>query len=233
MKSLPQHAALVTFDDGFMGSFYRGLPICRQNNIKPIYFLNFGDIFENKVLWPAVIDFLASKNQKFKTEIMTKKIKKPEFLHVHPESIKKLQKKYNIKGKLNSIKTNCGLLISSRHLKEIDSDAYYLGNHLYFHWPSSLLNKNELIKNALKNHEKLRTFKNSLKILSFPFGDLPKSLSIAEFCERIGYKKCFGSQNGVNPNPSNTFLGRVSLGENDQGEFLRWFRLGRNFFAKS
>lgn len=226
-NKVPKNSALVTFDDGFRGSFEFGLPICKKHNIKPIFFLNLGDIMETKVLWPALIEYLKDNNNFFKEFLKKEKLKYPEFLFIPPKYYKRIKKTFLQKTNYKLVQKFCGPLISLQKLKQINLETFYLGNHSYFHWPFSMLSRNDIKNNILKNHKKLSEFKNMLHFLSLPFGDLPKSGSTNGILKDLSYKYCFGSKSVINSIPLKKNLGRICLGEDEYSNDLRWFRFGR------
>ena len=62
---MPSCAAMISFDDGFLGAFENGLPILKEMGIPSIIFLNMRAILENRPIASAAACFLSRYNPDF------------------------------------------------------------------------------------------------------------------------------------------------------------------------
>ena len=63
---IPHRAALITFDDGFIGYFKNAIKILEKYDLPSIIFLNMGPI-KGEVFWSGLITYLCDKRSDFKS----------------------------------------------------------------------------------------------------------------------------------------------------------------------
>ncbi len=226
-KKLPKYAALITFDDGYEGTFKNGLKILKKYKLPSIIFLNCKPIIESKPNLAATAIYLGRKNNFLK---YAKKnfLKKPFHLSLTPQHLKVFRQEYNdhLEEEIHIFQ---GKLASMNTLKKWEEEEnIFYGNHLYDHWNAKALTKNEFINEYNKNKQVLFSFKNYLNLFAFTNGKPGTCFSKEhiKILKELKPEKIFSASNGINSGSSSFLLGRLSTHERDISENHLWFRLG-------
>lgn len=164
---------LVTFDDGYKGSFNHGLNICKKNSIKPIFFLNMYSIIYQKPLLSAIVIYLKKYSKEFTQYCEFKNIKQPEYIYIDPNKFSDFIKSYKIDN--DKIEEFQGELIQFEDVKNYDnSNDLYFASHLYDHYNVKSLNNFHLELFINENEKVLNKFNSHLRYFAFPNGQ-PKT----------------------------------------------------------
>lgn len=164
--------ALITFDDGYLGSFKNAIPILQYHQIPSLHFLNMRPIIKKEPNIVSKIQYLSLKNKEFKNALMEINITKDEIYHVTPLIYKNCIK--NITIDTSKIIAYQGELVTEQLLNEYaNNNLVFLGNHLYDHWNIINLNENEIKEYYFRNCEYLKKYNNFINYFSFTHG-MPK-----------------------------------------------------------
>ena len=167
--NLLNQSFLVTFDDGYRGSFNDGLEICKKNLIKPIFFLNMYSIVFNKPLISAIIIYLKKYSKEFNQYCELKKINQPEHLNIDPKIFSGFSKNFEVD--YHKIIKFQGELISKEDLKNHDiSNDLYLASHLFDHYNVKGLDAHYLKFLIDENEKILKKFNRHLNFFAFTNG---------------------------------------------------------------
>lgn len=227
--SYPEHAAIISFDDGFLSSFENGLPILVRLGVPSIVFLNMQAILEQKPLLSAVACFLNRYVPEFSDFSKSIGISSPFHLTLSPPILNAFEKYYGPVDK-DAVLDYQGQFADLAILKTWnDKDVVVYGNHLFDHWNAPALTIEELKEQYKKNESALSQLKNSVNLFSFPNGQPGTCFSGCEvdLLKQLGAGKVFSAVGGVNRDVSNYLLGRIGLSERDKDEDHLWFRIGR------
>jgi len=157
---------LITFDDGFLGSFNNAIPILNEFNIPAIYFLNMNSIINNL---PLISSFSSYIEENYS---ILENISKDFYLKINIEQYNNFFKKYS--NLLNEIFLYQGELIKYKDLVQYSHNKnIFFANHLFDHFNVLNLDYYQINNLYLKNFRELKKFKNFINYFSFPNG-IPK-----------------------------------------------------------
>jgi peptidoglycan/xylan/chitin deacetylase (PgdA/CDA1 family) len=227
-KTLPYYAAVISFDDGYLGAFDNGFKILEEKKIPAIVFINSKPLLKRKPSVAAIANYLET-DEDFLRFAEEESFESPFHLSVSPKLLGKFMKSHNSEEIENAAYLFQGEVASYQTLKKWENnDLFFYGNHLYDHWNANALSSDEFKTEYKKNDEFLSQFKNYLNLFAFTNGkpetcftqkhiDLLKSLTT---------KRVFSSSNGINKDLSNFLFGRLSTFDSDSTVNKLWFRLG-------
>ena len=227
-KPLPNYPAVISFDDGYQGTFDHGLKILEEKNVPAIVFINSRPLLKKKPSIAAIANFL-EEDEDFIKFADQEGFDSPFHLSVSPKLLGKYMKSHDFEEIENAAYLFQGEIATFETLtKWENSNLFFYGNHLYDHWNANALSSDEFKLEYKKNDEFLSQFKNYLNLFAFTNGkpetcftqkhiDLLKDLTV---------KKVFSSSNGINKNLSSFLFGRLSTFDSDTSENKLWFRLG-------
>ena len=232
VKNMPFNAAIISFDDGFLGSFENGLRILEKLDVPSIFFLNMQAIIEQKPTVSAAARYIEKYVPEFKDFSKKHKILSPLHLTLTPSILNSFENEHDVIDK-NSIMEYQGKFADISVLKKWDNEKLVVfGNHLFNHWNVAALSSEELKEQYLKNEIALSQLKNSVNFFAFTNGvpEICFTKRDVEFIKNMGAAKVFSVAGGVNRNPSDFLLTRMNLHEKYRDEDYIWFQLGRNLF---
>lgn len=225
-KKLPNYSALITFDDGYRGTFDNGLPILKKLEIPAIIFLNLNPIL-NKTSNVSAIACFFERNKRFVEMAEKEKIYEPYHLNVYPEFLNDFLKNNSFdEAEINAFQ---GELVDLETLNYWSKEEiFFYGNHLYDHWNACALSNEEFEDQYLINTNFLKQFKNSLDLFAFTNGKPETCFQSKhlDILKNINVNRVFSSINGLNSDSNNFLLGRLSTTERDINENHLWFRIG-------
>ena len=232
-NKIPRRAAIITFDDGFLGAFKSGLEILRNHNITPVMFLNMYTIQESVPMLSALVCYMDRHIENFRNLAKREGLNQPYYLSMTPNALK------SIKKNLPSIDYRAvidyqGVLVSSEEINKWSSKYVVYGNHLYDHWNCKALTNSELIEQYSSNEKALSNLKNSIKFFAFTNGQPGTCFTSKDIAtiKNMGAKKIFTTFGGVNRNCDYSVLGRVSFTNDDGKDGLLWYRLARSILSE-
>lgn len=223
------NGALITFDDGYAGTFNNALPILQERKCESLVLLNMGHIEQKTPLISALISYLEANDPAFHNFCREHNLISPVHLSITPYLLSKYQSEFKLPA-YEVIEEYCGGLASLSVLDAWDKTGVYYGNHLYEHWNYSSLTAEEFRLSYIKNKMSLDRYSNYLDIFAFTNGvhpDLTDEVIKVGFCE-FGMVRAFTSQFGINEDKNKFYLGRVPFGPSESSAYLRWFRLSRS-----
>ena len=212
-----ERSALITFDDGFYGSFKNGLPILKERGIPSLFFLNMRPILKNTPILSAVAIYLEKYDRNFVQFCKENNLKSPFYLTLTPSVYSSFQKKY---GQIDEVSINSyqGKFVNSNLLKlHQNNDLVFYANHFYDHWNALALSGIEIKEQYYLNKEQLCKYKNYIDFFAFTNGEPEKAYGNSEVntIKETSVKKIFSAFPAVN-NESSFVLNRISLIQEDE-----------------
>lgn len=223
--SIPQRAALISFDDGFRGVFENGLAILEKMGVPSIIFLNMQAILEQKPILSAIASFLNRYVPEFSDFSKSVGILPPFHLSLSPSILNSFEKYYGPVDK-DAMLDYQGQFADLSMLKTWNNkDIVVYGNHLFDHWNAPALCTEEFEDQYKKNEVALSQLMNYVNLFSFTNGRF--SGREVDLLKQMGAGKVFSTAGGVNRDVSKYVLGRMSLYESDKDQNHLWFQIGR------
>lgn len=213
-SSLPQKAALITFDDGFKGAFENGLTFLEAQGIPSVMFLNMGHILDRTPLISAMAIYLSRYSGK--------SLKGARFSEAMEFHLSLSPSIYSEILSENPYFNYSELLKYQGELADLDllqkfskSKLLFYGNHLYKHWNSVSLTSDEFSSNFKENKSSLSQFQNCINFFSFPNGQPGTCFndSHISMLNSLGCDKVFYSSGGKNLNSDSYLINRLDLTE--------------------
>ncbi|MBF0119177.1 MAG: polysaccharide deacetylase family protein [Desulfobacterales bacterium] len=226
---LPENAAMISFDDGFLSTFENGLPILDKMGLPSVIFLNMKAILEHTPILSATACYLNRYVPNFSIFMNSEGLSPPFHLSLSPSILDSFIKRYGLINK-DSVLSYQGHFANLKTLQcWKNRNIVVYGNHLYDHWNAPTLNPDEFIDQYIKNEEELRHLNNRINLFAFTNGRPETCFSYRELniLKKLGAKKVFSATMGVNLNSSKYLLGRISLSESDNDESKLLFQVGR------
>jgi peptidoglycan/xylan/chitin deacetylase (PgdA/CDA1 family) len=233
-KPIPERAALISFDDGFLGAFKNGLAILEKLGLPSIFFLNMQAILEQKPILSAVACFLDKHTPQFSDFLTSAGVSSPFHLALSPSILNSYEKRYGFFDK-DAVLDYQGQFADLNTVKKwSDKGNVFYGNHLFEHWNASALSIEELEEQYKKNEIALSQFKNKINLFAFTNGQPGTCFSSRDIIyfqkSRVG--RIFSATGCINENPSDYLLDRISLGKHDVDEYSMWFKIGFGLVRK-
>jgi len=195
-QSLPSHAAAITFDDAWLGTFTNGFAILDELSLPAISFLNYCDI-DNGVDAAALAAFEHGINSEFPS--MKNRNDRPS----DPDAFRVFQ---------GDLATDSTIQYWNKHHR------CSFGSHLYWHVLSTGATPAEFEESYLRNKYRLAELKNGLNLMSFPFGQPGKHFNNRQvaLARNLGARRVFSAYARVNRSPAERFLlDRIALPVDD------------------
>ncbi len=227
-KSLPQRAAVISFDDGFLGSFENGLAILKEFGIPSVFFLNMHAILEQKPILSAVACYLERYVPEFYYFARSRGISTPFHITISPSILRDYESYYGPLDRDEIINYQGSFANLDVVKKWNNKDLVVYGNHLFEHWNAPVLTLVEFEEQYKKNEMALSKIINSVNLFSFTNGQPGTCFSRREvdLLSHLGAGKIFSTVVGVNRHRNNFILGRIGLNGNDHTENDFWYRIG-------
>jgi peptidoglycan/xylan/chitin deacetylase (PgdA/CDA1 family) len=228
-EALPERAALITFDDGFLGTFDHGLPILESLGLPSIIFLNMQAILEGRPTLSALACYLDRHEPKFADFVAASELKPPYHLTLTPDLLERFENRHGVVD-LNAVRAYQGAFADIERVRAWDGkDLVYFGNHLFDHWNACALEPSEFLAQYQLNERALAQLQNAVNIFAFTNGQPESCFSRRDLIllKDIGAAKVFAAAAGVNRESQKYLLGRLSFFERDQHENMLWFRVGQ------
>jgi peptidoglycan/xylan/chitin deacetylase (PgdA/CDA1 family) len=228
-EPLPKRAAIISFDDGYRGSFEIGLPILERLGAPSIIFLNMQPILHGTALLSAVACFLDITSPAFVTICQRAGLQRPFHLSLNPKVFNSYQREYGPVDH-DAVTKFQGAMADLKTLREWDAKPLVCyGNHLFDHWNAAALTADELEKQYLDNEAALSGLASKINLFAFTNGQpqICFTLRDVELLRAMGAGKVFSTAAGVNKDKGKFLQGRVALCEADNDAASLWFRVGR------
>lgn len=233
-EPLPSRAAMITFDDGYRGTFENGLPILERMGVPSIIFLNMRAVLDGTPVLSATACFLDRYEPNFSEFCEQRGLRKPFHLTLNPSVFDAY---LNSHGDINhSLVTQFQGPFADLSLLQqwCASPLVCYGNHLFEHWNAAALSPDELSSQYLDNETALSGLANTVNLFAFTNGQPVTCFSQqdVEVLHSLGAGKVFSTAGGVNRNARQFLLGRVALCESDNDAAGLWYRIGRAIFHR-
>jgi peptidoglycan/xylan/chitin deacetylase (PgdA/CDA1 family) len=227
-----ESSALITFDDGFYGSFKNGLSILEERGISSLFFLNMRPVIEGVPILSAVAIYLEKYDRNFVRFCIKNNLKSPFYLTLTPLLYSSFQIKY---GKIDEdvINSYQGRFVNSNLLKlQQDNNLVFYANHFYDHWNARALSDIEIKEQYYSNKKELCKYKNYIDFFAFTNGEPEKAYGSSEvnILKGTSVKKIFSAFPAVN-NKCNFVLNRVSLIQEDENFNYVSYKIFRGFIG--
>lgn len=215
--SLPTHAALITFDDGYLDNYSNAYPILQEYGFPAIVYLSVGHIAsDNPFYWDLVaycfkytnVDYFKFPDQTIHTWDNTEeslKISKKfiEMMKLLPDSEKQiwisdLQKQLNVSIPNNTFRK---LMMSWDQVREMNQNGIDFGGHTINH-PILTRVSPSVAYNEIKGSKDKIEEELNCAIDSFAYPNGMKSdfnMEIQTIVAKSGYKTAFTLLNGPTP----------------------------------
>lgn len=229
---LPERAAVISFDDGFLGSFENGLVILEQMGVPSVVFLNMQAILEKKPILSAIACYLNRYVPEFCDFSKSVGLLPPFHLSLSPSILNSFEEHYGPVDK-DAVLDYQGQFADLHTVNAWNNkNVVVYGNHLFDHWNAPALSIKEFEDQYQRNEIALWQFGNSVELFSFTNGQPGTCFSKREldFLKFMGVGKVFSTVGVVNHDAKKFLLGRISLSERDKDEDHLWFRIGRAVF---
>lgn len=228
-------AALITFDDGYAGSFANGIAWLEQQRIPSLMFLNMRSIVEPRPLLSAIALYLGKHSPAFRAFAASRGLSAPYHLSLSPRDLAAFEAEHGpvdfapileYQGKLGDLDTVA---------KWGRSELVAYGNHLYDHWNSVVLTDAEFLIQYSECESALASVGGSSGLFAFPNGrsDLCFSRKHVELALRARATRAFSADGRINPDGGQFLLDRITLGENDSTPNRLSFRVNRDWLRPS
>jgi len=233
-NKFPQRSALITFDDGFKGSFVNGLPVLEKMDIPSLFFLNMGPVINGNPMLSAVACYLDNCIVEFSLFCAKKNVKKPYHLTLTPDILEEFIRRH---GNIDyqSVLKYQGEFVDMDLLKATSKNKLvYYANHLYDHWNVRALKDDQFVEQYHLNRDELMLFDNYIDCFAFTNGEPQKSYSEHDIAilKNIFSKKSFSALPVVNRFNNKHVLHRVSLIHEDVDCRYIYYKMFRGYFNR-
>ncbi len=241
-KTLPQNACLITFDDGWAGTFEHAFPILEKMSIPSLLFLNGEPLREKVLLWAAIAYWLQDNQPEFHRWISDKGYSSlnpalsltPRLLTLWEDEMGPID--------IEEIRHYQGKMATWAQVQEWDGHPLvFYGNHLYNHWNAATLTEEELKEAFLKNQSLIDPLRSGTRSFAFTFGTYLSHQ--IDFLLESGAAYIYTSRPCVNKTTGeNLVFGRVNIAPwHNRSSRLEWevirhhaeSMLGDYFYEKS
>lgn len=233
-EPLPSRSAVITFDDGYRGTFDNGLTILKRLGVPSIIFLNMQAVSRRTPVLSAIACFLDRYEPNFAEFCKQSGLQRPFHLTLNPSFFKTYQHRY---GEINysAVEQFQGAFADLNTLQKWDKNPLVCyGNHLFEHWNAAALSVDELRAQYLDNENALSVFANTVNLFAFTNGQPITCFSQrdVDVLRSLGVGKAFSTAGGVNAGIDQFLLGRIAISESDNDSARLWFRVGRAVFHR-
>lgn len=232
---LPKRAAVITFDDGFRGTFENGLPILARLGVPSIIFLNMQPILLKRPMLSAAACFLSETDSSFGSFCKKMFIAPPLHLSLSPGIWGKYIREFGDFNMSDAIEYQ-GEFANLDILRQWDGHPLVsYGNHLFEHWNAATLSLEELTEQYLNNEVALSNFISKINLFAFTNGLPVTCFTVRDIglLKALGAGRVFSGIDGINQNKEEYLLGRIVLSDSDKTDSALWFRIGKDLFLRS
>lgn len=233
-EPLPKRAAVITFDDGYRGTFENGLPILERLGVPSLIFLNMQPILLGSPVMSAMACFLDGADPAFANFCRQASLERPFHLSLNPR-VWEEYKREHADIDMSAVGKFQGEFADLDTLRRWDEHSLVCyGNHLFEHWNAAALSSEELKDQYLHNEAELSSFSGRVNLFAFTNGQPDTCFSTRDVAllKSLGAGRVFSTAGGINQDKEEFLLGRVALCESDNTVAGLWFRIGRAVFDK-
>lgn len=230
---LPRHPALLTFDDGFAGSFANGVAHLAREGVPSVMFLNMRTVTDRVPMLSAIACYLDEHDPRFAAFARDVALPAPVHLTLTPVLLAEFERRHGAVDTAAVWKYQGDLAT----LAEIDGwdvgGRVTFGNHLFQHWNAAALTPAELTEQFVLNRAALTRFRHRVDAVAFPNGQ-PHTCFRAESLatlRSLGAEHAFAASGRLSRNPAAFLLDRVSMSAGDDRTDRLWFRIAKSLLA--
>ncbi|MFC4313379.1 polysaccharide deacetylase family protein [Steroidobacter flavus] len=226
---LPPRAALITFDDGFLGTFENGLEILRDMQLPSVVFVNMRAVLEQTPILSVVACYLNQHVPEFAGFADSVGLRRPYHLTLTPKLLAEFEQRSGALDRAAVLDYQGQFADLQTMRKWSDARWVLYGSHLFDHWNVRALDSVEFQHHYQSNERALAQFDNRANLFAFPNGQPVSCFSDSdvEQLRQLGAGRVFSARGGVNRDSTQYLLSRCGLGEQDADEDGIWFRMGR------
>jgi peptidoglycan/xylan/chitin deacetylase (PgdA/CDA1 family) len=210
-NKLPENAALITFDDGWAGTFGHGLPILATLGLPSVVFLNCAML--NGEPFAAAAAIYLGRQETFRKFADTHGIDPPYHLSLTPGHLSEFEAAHGL-GWREGFKGYQGQFADHEILAQWDGrNDVRFGNHLYNHWNAAALKHAELEDLYLQNEVVLAGLSSARPLFAFPNGQSGLCFSEDDVGTvfAAGAKRIFAAEGRISIDPNALLLNRIAL----------------------
>jgi hypothetical protein len=228
---LPTRAAVITFDDGYAGTFKNGLTALSGMGLPSTVFMNMSPVFGGN-FWSERIFYLCGHVPSFAKFIFQNGV--TDSIHPQLQCTKELVEAYEQEhgdGYFVDLQQYLSPYVSAEQLSEADDDPLLtLGSHLYTHYNVRNLSDQDLTDQYDENAITLSKYKRYLPVFAFPFGHPGTCFSMnqAAFLKRKGAARLFTNFPRPNSDQTAEVLDRIALTNSHDRDSRLWFQILKN-----
>jgi len=231
---VPRRAALLTFDDGFLGVVRHALPILRGLGVPSTIFLNMAPV-RGEPFWAARVTYLCHHMERF-LEFLAEQKGREALVDPHlacsPAVIRAWEGRHGDQY-LEALPAYAGRLVSADDLAAVDGDPLVtFGSHAYHHYNLLELTDAEVEADVEANAAALSAYRSTRAVFAFPFGVPGRSFAQrhVDLLLRMGYERLFTGLSLLNQEIEVPVLHRLSLtGWHDRRSRI-WYQMARAAF---
>lgn len=224
-----ENAALITFDDGWAGTFEHALPILAERGLPCIVFLNCGAIQSEPFV--AAVAMMLARDSAFLAFARTQNLAWPFHLTLTPALLAAFEAEEGAIPREN-VSAYQGRFATWDTVAAWDGrpDVRF-GNHLYNHWNASALTPDELRLAYDRNETWLDRLKGRLPAFAFPNGQPGSCFRVEHLAllHRAGARRLFAASGGVSHDIHAPLLDRIALTDVHDSESAMWYAATRKF----
>ena len=225
---LPTRPALITFDDGYAGTFTNALPILREDRLPSVVLVNMSPILGEN-FWVERTTYLCTKVASFQQFLIEEGVaSESNVRQAHLECTEELVNRYETEygvAYMSALEGYCQPYASQDNLAEADEDSNVtLGSHLYTHYNVRTLSDEKLLEEYRKNDAALSRYRRFKPIFAFPFGQPASCFSQrqADLLLRNGASRLLTAWPSPNADSASRILDRISLTPDHDTDRLMW-----------
>lgn len=228
--NIPNRAAVITFDDGYKGTFDNALPILEGMKVPFTVFLNMSPINGGN-FWAEKIYYLCQFEPQFTDFLISRGIAITS--HTQLECTQELLDEYEQNygtSYLEHLENYASPYVSNETLTQLGDCPYLtLGSHLYTHYNVRNLTGHVLDDQYHQNAVLLSKFDNYQPVFAFPFGVPGLCFSNRQVNDlmRSGATKLFTTWPQPNMDKTTHVLDRISLTPWHNCPTRLWFQILR------
>jgi len=228
---IPKRAAMITFDDGYDGTFRYALPIMSDMKLPSTVFMNLSPVSGDS-FWTEQVTYLCQNEEGFQRLMIERGASTEADVHqASAECTPELVHAYELehgdayKSELEFYRSR---YVSPEDLAAADSDSLVtFGNHLYCHYNVKNLSNDLLREQYQKNAESLTGFNRYLPIFAFPYGHPGRCFTAAQvsYLLQLGALRVFSTWPRPNTDHSAKLMDRVALTSDHDTTTRLWLQV--------
>lgn len=230
-ENLPEAAALITFDDGWEGTFNHGLPILAERGLPSVVFLNCA-LMDGEP-FAAASAFYLGRQPAFRAFADANGINPPYHLSLTPARLSAFEAAHGV-GWRDGLGDYQGRFAGRAILSQWDGrDDVRYGNHLYNHWNAAALDRAALVELHRRNEAVLADFSSARPLFAFPNGQSGTCFSEddVETILMAGARRIFAANGRISHDPDATLLDRIALTDIHDCDGRLWYAVSRRWLV--